>query len=75
MWRHLSRVLDLQPSYSSQNTPEMQERGAVLRHEIKTFLEAQSEKLSECLGLFGADFHVDVSDGIGRKTELPWARW
>jgi hypothetical protein len=75
MWHHLLRVLELQPSYSSQNTPEMQERGAVLRHEIKAFLEAQSGKLAGRLGRFGTDFHVDVSDGIGRKTELPWARF
>ena len=75
MWHHLSRVLELQPSYSSKNTPAMQERGEILRHEIKASIEARAERLSKILGRFGEDFHVDASDGIGRKTELPWVRF
>lgn len=75
MWRHLSRVLELQPAYSSKNTPAMQERGEILRHEIKKAIEDRSAALSSHLGRFGDDFHVDASDGIGRKTELPWVRF
>lgn len=75
MWRHLNRVLELQPAYSSKNTPAMQERGEVLRHEIKKAIEDRSAALSNLLGRFGGDFHVDAFDGIGRKTELPWVRF
>ncbi|MEO9781617.1 MAG: DUF3578 domain-containing protein [Sedimentitalea sp.] len=75
MWHQLLRILELQPSYSSENTPAMQERGEILRHEIKASLEDRSETLSRILGRFGGDFHVDASDGIGRKTELPWVRF
>ena len=40
----------------------------------KASLDDQSKTLSEILGRFSADFHVDASDDIGRKTELPWVR-
>jgi hypothetical protein len=31
--------------------------------------------MSASLQTFGVDFHVDASDGIGPKTELPWVRF
>ena len=31
--------------------------------------------LAPVMGSFGESFHVDASDGIGRKTELPWVRF
>ena len=71
----LKRVCELQPRYSAENTTEMQERGTVLRREIKPAIEALKPSLSAALGQFGDDFHVDASDGIGRKTELPWVRF
>jgi hypothetical protein len=71
----LKRICELQPSYSDKNTPEMQERGALLRGPLKMAIEALRPTLAPALGQFGADFHVDASDGIGRKTELPWVRF
>jgi hypothetical protein len=71
----LKRICELQPSYSAANTPEMQERGAMLRGEVKPAIESMRPFLAETLGRFGDDFHVDASDGIGRKTELPWVRF
>ena len=53
----------------------MQEQGALLRHDLKASIEALKPSLSAALGQFGDDFHVDASDGIGRKTELPWVRF
>ncbi len=71
----LKRICELQPSYTSLNTPEMQERGGLLRGPVKLAIEALRPMLSPELGRFGSDFHVSASDGIGRKTELPWIRY
>jgi hypothetical protein len=40
MKRALKRICELQPHYSAENTTEMQERGALLRREIKPAIEA-----------------------------------
>lgn len=75
MWEDLARVCELQPLYSSQNTPAMRERGEILRHRIKPAIEELSGVIAPLLGRFGDDFSVDASDGVGRKTELPWVRF
>lgn len=69
------RICELQPLYSPDNTPEMQERGALLRGSVKPALERLQPLLSKALGRFGKTFGVSASDGIGRKTELPWVRF
>ena len=71
----IRRILELQPLYSSNNTPEMQERGRLIRTELVREIQNISKTLSEALGQFGNDFRVKGSDGIGRKTELPWVRF
>lgn len=71
----LKRVLDLQPSYSASNTIEMRERGALIRGPIRDDIEKLRPILARALGRFGDTFLVDASDGIGRKTELPWVRF
>ena len=71
----IRRILELQPLYSPNNTPEMQERGHLIRTDLVREIQNISETLSEALGQFGNDFHVKGSDGIGRKTELPWVRF
>lgn len=68
----LKKICLLQPTYSAENTPEMQERGKLLRNELKPGIEALAPTLAPLLGRFGATFRVRASDGIGRKTELPW---
>ncbi|WP_170601383.1 MrcB family domain-containing protein [Ruegeria arenilitoris] len=75
MRQTLRRICELQLQYSSKNTPEMQERGNLVRQVLTAELRALRSTLSDALGPFGADFHVDASDGIGNKTELPWARF
>lgn len=75
MKSELKRICELQLSYSDKNTPEMQERGSILRGPLKIAIQALGPTLGPVLGEFGADFHVDASDGIGRKTELPWVRF
>lgn len=69
------KICELQPLYSADNTYEMQERGSALRNTVKPALVALAPVLVPLLGPFGGDFHVDASDGIGRKTELPWVRF
>ena len=74
MLSELSRVCALQPYYKPDNTPEMQERGRLVRTDLVRELKSFQEELSQALGSYGDDFEVDASDGIGRKTELPWGR-
>ncbi len=71
----LRRICELQPLYTSQNTSEMQERGKLIRNVLATELRQLQPVLSAALGPYGADFHVDGSDGITNKTELPWTRF
>ena len=71
----LRRICELQPSYTPDNTPAMQERGRLIRHDVADYIRRLSPSLATALGRFGEDFHVDASDGIGRKTELPWVRF
>jgi hypothetical protein len=75
MLETIIRICELQPFYSPDNTPQMEERGRLVRKDLVQALQAASGPLIEALGEFGIDFHVDASDGIGRKTELPWARF
>ena len=70
----IKRICELQPHYSFQNTPEMQERGAALRRRLKPAIERMEPSFAEALGEFGDEFSVEASHGISRKTELPWAR-
>ncbi|GAA6147751.1 DUF3578 domain-containing protein [Pseudooceanicola nitratireducens] len=71
----LRRICELQPSYSSENTHEMQERGRLVRQDLVRDIRALREPLARALGTFGRDFFVEGSDGIGRKTELAWTRF
>ena len=74
MRESLRRICVLQTRYSSKNTAEMQERGHLIRQVLAEELRSLEDTLSTAFGPFGGDFHVDASDGIGNKTELPWAR-
>lgn len=71
----LRRICELQVQYSSENTPAMNERGVLLRGPVRSELTKLRPLLAPALGEFGGDFEVDASDGIGRKTELPWVRF
>jgi hypothetical protein len=71
----IRRICELQPDYSPDNTPAMQERGRLLRDDLANEIRRLEEPLAAALGQFGDGVHVDASDGIGRKTELPWVRF
>lgn len=70
----LRRICELQTSYSSENTTEMKERGILIRRTLVQELKNRRDQLAPALGRFAEDFSVEGSDGIGRKTQLPWVR-
>jgi hypothetical protein len=71
----LRRICELQLAYTSKATPEMKERGRLVRRVLAQELRDLQDMLSQAMEPFGADFHVDASDGITNKTELPWTRF
>lgn len=70
----LAKICELQPKYSSSNTPEMQERGLLIRTELAGELRGRLPALQGAFDSLFDDLAVDASDGIGRKTEAPWVR-
>lgn len=70
----LRRICELQPLYSSSNTPEMQERGALIRSALADELRMRIPLLQKSFHQIFDDLSVEASDGIGRKTEAPWVR-
>lgn len=70
----LKRICELQPMYSSSNTPEMQERGELIRSHLAGELKARLPILQKYIDPLFDDLAVEASDGIGRKTEAPWVR-
>ena len=61
----LKSVLSLQGQWSADNTQPMQERGELVRNRIPGLLELTSQS-------YGLE--VEGSDGIGKKTRVPWVR-
>lgn len=53
----------------------MQERGRLVRQSLVEDIRSLEVPLAAALGEFGLQFHVEGSDGIGRKTELAWTRF
>lgn len=70
----IKRICDLQPLYSSSNTPEMQERGNLIRTDLAQELRSRLGDLGRAFDPLFDDLAVEGSDGIGRKTEAPWVR-
>lgn len=70
----LAMICDLQPKYSSSNTPEMQERGRLIRTELADELKSRLTEFQSAFDSIFDDLSVEASDGIGRKTEAPWVR-
>ena len=70
----IKRICELQPSYSSENTPDMNERGRLVRTVLASELRAKIPTLQIYFDDVFDDLAVEASDGIGRKTEAPWVR-
>ena len=70
----LQRICELQKEYSSENTPAMQERGALIRSSLVQDLRDELPSIASVFGGLANELNVEGSDGIGRKTEAPWVR-
>ncbi|MBF2759267.1 MAG: DUF3578 domain-containing protein [Ectothiorhodospiraceae bacterium AqS1] len=70
----LRRIAELQPRYSHTNTPEMQERGELIRNALPSRLNEYRPAFSSSLGEFSDDLRIDGKDGSGKKIQTPWVR-
>ena len=70
----IQRIAKLQPRYSPANTPEMQERGELIRNALPDGLEEYRPRFSKSLGEFSNDLRIKGSDGSGNKIQTPWVR-
>lgn len=75
MQQAFERVLELQTSWSKENTPAMIERGILIRETIPAELQANAAALQARLGEFGGDFKTQGRDGTGPKSRVPWVRF
>lgn len=64
------RVIDLQPAYKAANTPEMQERGLLIREQIPGILRPWLPEFEPITGPLA----TEGRDGTGLKNRVPWAR-
>ncbi|MFC8200294.1 MrcB family domain-containing protein [Streptomyces sp. NPDC057298] len=70
----LSKVLELQPSWTATNTEEMQQRGVIIRQQLPDLLRAGGARLSAELGTSLDNLGIEGRDGTGLKSEIPWVR-
>ncbi|MFE2277112.1 MrcB family domain-containing protein [Streptomyces sp. NPDC059454] len=70
----LAKVLDLQPTWVSTNTEEMQERGIVVRRQLPDLIRAHGAVLATELDTPVGNLGVEGRDGTGLKAEIPWVR-
>ncbi len=70
----LREALELQAWWSSQNTPQMQRRGRIIRTELATLLREHSSQMAAAMRIPLQDLGVQGKDGTGLKTEIPWTR-
>ena len=74
----INRIGQLQRSYSSRNTPEMAERGVLIRDTMVSELEVFRNQFVESIGFhdqqFGDDLGITGRDGTGNKVPAPWVR-
>lgn len=70
----LRDVLLLQPSWSRDNTPDMQQRGQLVRNKVTGWLRDQLPTITDRTPEEIDDWQVEARDGTGLKNEIPWAR-
>lgn len=74
MREKLNEVLKLQSVHSSQNTPEMERRGRLVRNEIAEELRDWLSVEPDAALPFRGRLAVQGKDGTGLKTFVPWVR-
>lgn len=75
MRSELERIMDLQPDWSPDMTGPMVERGQLIRRAGRAWLGTFEADLASALGISGDDFLTSASDGMTKKTEVPWFRF
>lgn len=70
----LREVLSLQPAWHSKNTPDMEKRGRLVRHDVVGWLKGQLPAIERAVPDEIDDWAAEGSDGAGLKSEIPWAR-
>lgn len=68
-------VLALQARYTSENSPEMRDRGRLIRAAIPDALSDIGPLLAVEAEIETDDFLIQGKDGVGRKSEIPWVRF
>ena len=58
----LKRICELQPNYSSENTPAMQERGELIRRSLTAEIRARSDFIIRKMDTFADRFNVGTTD-------------
>jgi hypothetical protein len=74
MRKLFEHVLDLQLQHSSRNTPEMAERGKLIRDAIPEEIRGWAAARSHAVLPFKGRLNVQGRDGTGLKTFVPWVR-
>ncbi|OLR95302.1 hypothetical protein BJP25_07260 [Actinokineospora bangkokensis] len=64
-------MLALQPDFNPAQTPEMLNRGRLIHDDLGAWLASQ---LPDLTSPTLPDLAVNTSDGVGLRTEIPWAR-
>ncbi|MBN26302.1 MAG: hypothetical protein CL578_14775 [Alteromonadaceae bacterium] len=71
----ISDICELQHKWTSENTSDMQLRGKLIRDDFADELKSLLPALNKSMGSRYNDLTVEGKDGIGRKTDVPWARF
>lgn len=71
----LQKVMDLQGAWSGRNTPEMDQRGQIVRASSAGWLRSHRSGLASAMGVPLLDFIAEGRDGTGMKTRVPWVRF
>jgi hypothetical protein len=74
MRAEIEQILQLQNSWSSENTDEMEQRGKLIRHDIPRELRPSLDQFIRQMPVGLNDFQLDGRDATGRKSEIPWVR-
>jgi hypothetical protein len=75
MKTELERIMDLQPLLDHRKTPEMDERGRLVRRKGPAWLRSFGPSLADAMGIEISDLLIEGRDGTGPKTEVPWFRF
>ncbi|RWQ57821.1 DUF3578 domain-containing protein [Mesorhizobium sp.] len=71
----LQEIVGLQAKYSANQTPEMKQRGILIRRQLPAEMEARRTALQAALGKFGLDAKAEGKDNQGQMSRIPWVRW